>query len=142
MKFPVSLFAYRLATGAFAPASGPLLSWRLTRGKEDGARIGERRGEPGLDRPAGVLVWLHGASVGEAVSLLPLIERLTQRGRQVLVTTGTVTSAAVLADRLPAGAFHQFVPLDAPQFMRRFIEHWRPNVALIAESELWPNFIV
>lgn len=142
MKFPVSLFAYRLATGAFAPASGPLLSWRLTRGKEDGARIGERRGEPGLDRPAGVLVWLHGASVGEAVSLLPLIERLTQRGRQVLVTTGTVTSAAVLADRLPAGAFHQFVPLDAPQFMRRFIEHWRPNVALIAEFELWPNFIV
>jgi 3-deoxy-D-manno-octulosonic-acid transferase len=142
MKSPVSLIAYRLATGAFAPASGPLLSWRLSRGKEDGARVGERRGEPGLDRPAGVLVWLHGASVGEAVSLLPLIERLTQRGRHVLVTTGTVTSAAVLANRLPAGAFHQFIPLDAPQFMRRFIGHWRPDVALIAESELWPNFIV
>ncbi|WP_158814297.1 3-deoxy-D-manno-octulosonic acid transferase [Methylocapsa sp. S129] len=142
MKLPLSLVAYRLATGAFAPLSGPLLSWRLSRGKEDGARIGERRGEPGLDRPAGVLVWLHGASVGEALSLLPLIERLTQRGRHVLITTGTVTSAAILADRLPAGAFHQFVPLDAPQFMRRFIAHWRPDIALIAESELWPNFIV
>jgi 3-deoxy-D-manno-octulosonic-acid transferase len=142
MKSPVSIIAYRLATGAFAPAVGPLLSWRLSRGKEDGARIGERRGESGIERPAGVLVWLHGASVGEAVSLLPLIERLTQSGRQVLVTTGTVTSAAVLADRLPAGAFHQFVPLDAPQFMRRFIAHWRPDVALIAESELWPNFII
>jgi 3-deoxy-D-manno-octulosonic-acid transferase len=142
MKLPLSLVAYRLATGAFAPLSGPLLSWRLSRGKEDGARIGERRGEPGLDRPAGVLVWLHGASVGEALSLLPLVERLTRRGRHVLITTGTVTSAAILADRLPAGAFHQFVPLDAPQFMRRFIAHWRPDVALIAESELWPNFIV
>lgn len=90
----------------------------------------------------GVLVWLHGASVGEALSLLPLIEKLTQRGRQVLITTGTVTSAAILAERLPAGAFHQYVPLDAPQFMRRFIAHWRPDIALIAESELWPNFIV
>jgi 3-deoxy-D-manno-octulosonic-acid transferase len=142
MKLPASLIAYRLATGAFAPVCGPLLSWRLSRGKEDGARIGERRAEPGLDRPAGVLVWLHGASVGEAVSLLPLIERLTQGGRQVLLTTGTVTSAAVLADRLPTGAFHQYIPLDTPQFMRRFIDYWRPDVALVAESELWPNFIV
>jgi 3-deoxy-D-manno-octulosonic-acid transferase len=142
MKLPVSLAAYRLATRAFGPLSGPVLSWRLSRGKEDGARIGERRGEPGLDRPAGVLVWLHGASVGEALSLLPLIDRLTQRGGHVLITTGTVTSAAILADRLPAGAFHQFVPLDVPRFMRRFIAHWRPDIALIAESELWPNFIV
>ncbi len=139
---PFSLIAYRLATSAFAPISGPLLSWRLSRGKEDGARSGERRGEPGLERPAGVLVWLHGASVGEALSLLPLIERLTQRGRHVLITTGTVTSASILANRLPAGAFHQFIPLDAPQFMRKFIRHWLPDVALIAESELWPNFIV
>jgi 3-deoxy-D-manno-octulosonic-acid transferase len=142
MKLPVSLVAYRVATGAFALAAGSLLSWRLSRGKEDAARIGERRGEPGFDRPAGVLAWLHGASVGEALSLLPLIERLTQSGRHVLITTGTVTSASILAERLPAGAFHQFIPLDAPRFMRRFIAHWRPDVALIAESELWPNFIV
>lgn len=142
MKLPLSLVAYRLATRAFALLSRLLLSWRLSRGKEDGARIGERRGEPSLDRPAGILVWLHGASVGEALSLLPLIEKLTQRGRHVLITTGTVTSASILADRLPAGAFHQFVPLDVPQFMRRFVAHWRPDIALIAESELWPNFIV
>jgi 3-deoxy-D-manno-octulosonic-acid transferase len=142
MRLPVSLAAYRFATWAFAPACGPLLSWRLARGREDGARISERRGEPSSPRPEGVLVWLHGASVGEALSLLPLIEKLTRRGRRVLITTGTVTSASVLADRLPPGAFHQFVPLDAPQFMRRFIRHWRPAVALIAESELWPNFIV
>jgi len=142
MRPSLALVAYRLATGAMRPLAGPLLSWRLARGKEDRARLGERRGEPGLARPEGALVWLHGASVGEALSLLPLVERLTRRGRNVLITTGTVTSAAILAERLPPGAVHQFVPLDAPQFMRRFVAHWRPDVALIAESELWPNLIV
>ena len=80
--------------------------------------------------------------MGEALSLLPLVERLSQAGRATLVTTGTVTSARLLAERLPGGAMHQYAPLDAPQFMRRFLAHWRPDVALIAESELWPNMIV
>ena len=142
MTLPLSLHAYRLATSALALMSGPLLNWRLSRGKEDGARLGERRGLPGAARPAGSLVWLHGASVGEALSLLPLVERLTQGGRKVLITTGTVTSASLLATRLPAGALHQFVPLDARRFMRRFIAHWRPDALLLAESELWPNLIL
>ena len=142
MSAPLSLAAYRLVTRTLGPLTGPLLSWRLARGKEDPERIAERRGAPGRARPDGALVWLHGASVGEAFSLLPLVERLTRAGRNVLITTGTVTSAALLARRLPPGAFHQFVPLDAPQFMRRFFAHWRPDVVLIAESELWPNLIV
>jgi len=142
MNLPLSLHAYRLATRALGPLSGPLLSWRLKHGKEDAARLGERRGEPGADRPEGALVWLHGASVGEALSILPVVERLTRAGTHVLITTGTVTSAALLARRLPAGALHQFVPLDAPQFMRRFLAHWRPDLVLLAESELWPNLIV
>jgi 3-deoxy-D-manno-octulosonic-acid transferase len=87
-------------------------------------------------------VWLHGASVGEALSLLPLIERLTQGGRHALLTTGTVTSAGLLARRLPGGAIHQYAPLDAPSYARRFFQHWRPDLGLIAESELWPNMIV
>ena len=87
-------------------------------------------------------MWLHGASVGEALSLLPLIDRITQSGRFALVTTGTVTSARLLAQRLPPGGMHQYAPLDAPSFMRRFFDHWRPDVALIAESELWPNMII
>jgi 3-deoxy-D-manno-octulosonic-acid transferase len=139
---PTSLVAYRLVTRALGPFTGPLLSWRRARGKEDEARLGERRGFASLPRPPGPLVWLHGASVGEALSLLPLVERLAQAGRSTLVTTGTVTSARLLAKRLPGGAMHQYAPLDAPQFMRRFIAHWRPDVALIAESELWPNMIV
>ena len=141
MTTPFSLRAYRLATGALTPLSGALLSWRRKRGKEDGERLDERRGWASLPRPPGFLVWLHGASVGEALSLLPLVDRLSQSGRATLITTGTVTSARLLADRLPVGAFHQYAPLDAPRYMRRFIAHWRPDVALIAESELWPNMI-
>ena len=139
---PLSLHAYRLTTRLAAPLSGPLLSYRRAHGKEDGARLDERRGIPSLPRPGGPLLWLHGASVGEAVSLLPLIERLTRRGLSTLTTTGTATSAAVLASRLPGGAMHQFIPLDAPQFMRRFVAHWRPDLVLIAESEIWPNMLI
>jgi 3-deoxy-D-manno-octulosonic-acid transferase len=76
------------------------------------------------------------------MSLLPFVERITRSGASALVTTGTVTSAALLAQRLPPGALHQYAPVDSPFFMRRFIAHWRPDAALIAESELWPNMIV
>ncbi len=142
MTAPLSLYAYRLLTALGTPLAGPFLSMRLKRGKEDPRRIGERRGRPGLARPAGRLVWLHGASVGEAVSLLPFVERIARAGASALVTTGTVTSAALLAQRLPPGALHQYAPLDSPFFLRRFLAHWRPDAALVAESELWPNMIV
>jgi 3-deoxy-D-manno-octulosonic-acid transferase len=142
MSMPLSLMGYRLVTSAATPAASALLSYRLTQGKEDYGRIGERRGFPARERPRGPLIWLHGASVGESLSLLPLIERLTQSGSAALVTTGTVTSAELMARRLPPGAFHQFAPLDAPAFMRRFFAHWRPDLGLVAESEIWPNMIV
>ena len=141
MTTPLSLTAYRLVTALGTPLAGPFLSMRLRRGKEDARRIPERRGIAGISRPAGKLVWLHGASVGEAVSLLPFVERITRAGATALVTTGTTTSAALLAERLPSGALHQYVPLDSPFFLRRFLVHWRPDAALVAESELWPNMI-
>jgi 3-deoxy-D-manno-octulosonic-acid transferase len=132
---------YRLATIALTPCARPLLAWRASRGKEDPSRLGERLGFPSLPRPDGQLVWLHGASLGESLSLLPLIERFIQRGIEVLVTTGTPGSARLLGARLPAGAFHQYLPLDAPRFVARFLDHWRPDLALFAESEIWPNFV-
>ncbi|RBP07381.1 3-deoxy-D-manno-octulosonic-acid transferase [Roseiarcus fermentans] len=142
MRAPLSLHAYRALTALATPFAGLFLAWRRRRGKEDGNRIGERRGVAGLPRPAGRVVWLHGASVGEAVSLLPFVERIARAGATALVTTGTVTSAALLAQRLPAGAIHQYAPLDVPLYVRRFLRHWRPDAALVAESELWPNMIL
>lgn len=133
--------AYRGATSAASPLAGPLLRWRERHGKEDAARLGERTGIPSRPRPPGDLAWLHGASVGESMALLPLVDALLEKGLAVLVTSGTVTSARVLAERLPAGVAHQFVPLDFPPHWRRFLDHWRPDLAVLAESELWPNLL-
>jgi 3-deoxy-D-manno-octulosonic-acid transferase len=137
------LGAYRGLSTLAPPALKLLLKRRLARGKEDAARLGERMGIAARARPEGKLVWLHGASVGEALSTLPLIERVLKRLPQahVLVTSGTVTSARIMAERLPDRAFHQFVPLDAAPWVARFLDHWRPDLALWIESELWPNLL-
>jgi 3-deoxy-D-manno-octulosonic-acid transferase len=142
MSTPLLFKAYRTATAVLEPAVLGLLYWRRHKGREDKARLGERQGYPSRQRPKGHLVWVHGASIGETLSLLPVVERLTQRGLSVLVTSGTRTSASLIARRLPPGAVHQFVPLDVPRYVRRFLDHWQPDLALIAESEIWPNTIM
>lgn len=116
---------------------------RAAQGKEDRARLDERRGIAGRRRPDGPLIWFHAASVGESLALLELVRQLLEDrpDLNILVTTGTVTSAAVMADRLPDGALHQYVPLDARPFVTRFLDHWRPDVAVWTESELWPALI-
>src|SRR5262249_33651719 len=124
------------------PFAHYLRSRRLQRGKEDPQRVAERRGETTARRPAGLLVWVHGASVGELTAALPLIGCLRDRGLSVLVTTGTVTSAEVASKRLPSGVVHQYVPLDTPTFVARFLDHWHPDLALFVESDLWPNTIM
>jgi 3-deoxy-D-manno-octulosonic-acid transferase len=141
----------RLATPAFYRAmsqlAGPALTLYLARrkgqGKEDANRFGERLGQASHARPAGRLIWLHGASVGEALSLLPLVAGLKAREPlcNLLITTGTVSSARLLASRLAAGALHQYVPIDRLGPVRRFLDHWRPDLALWVESELWPNLV-
>ena len=134
---------YRLLTRLSAPLLGLLLQRRLAKGKEDPARIAERRGIAARPRPNGQLVWLHAASVGEAQSILALVDWLVSRVPpiRVLVTTGTVTSAQLLNERLPDRSFHQFVPLDSPAWVDRFLDHWRPDLALWVNSELWPNLL-
>jgi len=138
---PASLALYAAATRAVSPLAPAILRRRVGRDKEDPARLGERLGRPSVARPDGPLIWLHGASVGEGLSLLPLVERLRELDVAVLVTSGTRTSAEVLAARLPAGATHQFAPVDTPGAAGRFIGHWRPNLGVFVESELWPNLI-
>lgn len=135
---------YRAVGGALSPLAKTLLRARLAKGKEDPARLGERLGIAGLPRPAGPLVWVHGASVGESLSALPLIEAILKSHPQlyILVTTGTVTSAALMKERLPQRALHQFVPLDAPRFVARFLAYWKPDLALWLESEFWPNLLL
>ncbi len=144
------LAAYLLASRLADPIAAPILRRRLARGKEDRARLGERLGRAGLPRPAGRLIWLHAASVGEATSALPLIAALRERDEvrcapgdaaTVLMTTGTVTSARRMAEVLPAGALHQFVPVDTRDAVRRFFGHWRPDLAIWIESELWPRLV-
>lgn len=141
---PLSLQVYRLATAALSPLAPLLLRARARRGKEDPERMGERLGRAGLPRPDGALVWLHGASVGEALSLLPLIETLAKARPDLvlLATSGTATSAALMARRLPTGAIHQYAPLDTPAAGAAFLDHWRPSLGVIVESELWPNLLL
>jgi len=116
---------------------------RKENGKEDIKRFNERIGRPVLKRPEGKLVWLHGASVGESVSMLPLIQKIieTYPDVHVMVTTGTVTSADVMNKRLPERAFHQYIPIDNPMFTTRFIKYWSPDVVLWFESEFWPAML-
>ncbi len=141
-RLPLALRLYQLASAAGSPAAPQVLARRLQRGKEHPERLGERRGEASLPRPAGPLIWVHGASVGEMLAAVPLIEQLRAQAFAVLVTSGTVTSAALAEQRLPEGAIHQFIPLDAPRFVERFLDHWRPDLALFVESDLWPNLIL
>jgi len=139
---PFTLHVYRLLTALASPFARALISHRLKHGKEHPARLDERYGRSKVARPTGPLVWVHGASVGELLAVIPLIERIREKDFEVLCTSGTVTSASLAEQRLPPGAIHQFVALDAPRFVRRFLDHWRPDLAIFVESDLWPNLIM
>jgi 3-deoxy-D-manno-octulosonic-acid transferase len=143
---PASLWPalYRTLTAAAAPLVALYLNVRCRRGKEDRERLGERFGIASTARPPGPLVWVHAASVGEASSVLALIERiLAERPAiELLITTGTVAAARLVEGRLPPRARHQFVPVDLPRAVERFLDHWRPDLAIWVESELWPNLVL
>ncbi|MEZ5923772.1 MAG: glycosyltransferase N-terminal domain-containing protein [Hyphomicrobiaceae bacterium] len=136
--------AYRGLTRALTPVGPAILTWRTRRGKEDPLRRGERLGIASMPRPPGKLIWMHAASVGETNAVLPLVHGLANRHPSLttLLTTGTVTSARLAAERLPARALHQFVPLDAPRYVERFLAHWKPDLAVFVESEIWPNLVL
>ena len=146
VNVPASLWAS--AATASTPALRLLLRRRVSRGKEIAERLSERWGIEAAPRPEGRLLWMHAASVGESVSILPVLSEIARRRSDVsmLVTTGTVTSAEVLERRLPEldlqnRVLHRFAPLDVPRWTKRFLDHWRPNAGAFMESELWPNFL-
>jgi 3-deoxy-D-manno-octulosonic-acid transferase len=130
---------YRAAAILAAPLLHAFLLYRAWRGKEDITRLDERRGLTSAARQAGPLIWVHAASVGETLAVLPLINKLTDRGFEILLTTVTRTSAALALLRKGEHVTHQFAPVDAPQWLARFLDHWKPQLALFVEQELWPN---
>jgi 3-deoxy-D-manno-octulosonic-acid transferase len=138
----VAAAAYRLLGLALMPLMPLALSVRAARGKEDRARVGERFGRASRPRPAGRLAWVHAASVGETNAVMPLVDRIVAAGISVVFTSVTVTAANIAASRLPAGAVHQFSPIDVAPWIGRFLGYWRPDFALFVESELWPVTIV
>ena len=143
MSMPLSLGLYRVGTALAEPWAPKLIETRLKEGKEDPERIGERLGHASRDRPYGRLVWIHGASVGESLSHLPVVERWVRQRPDValLVTSGTRASAELMEKRLPRRVVHQYAPIDTPRAVRRFLSYWRPELGIFVESELWPNLL-
>ena len=135
---------YRILISIFFPLlRGTYIKKRQRIGKEHPTRFNERLGKYTHERPAGRLIWMHGASVGESVSMLPLIDRLLSEDENlsIMVTTGTLTSAEIMEKRLPARAFHQFIPFDVPKFAKRLLDYYKPEAVLWFESELWPSLL-
>ncbi|MBO4520840.1 MAG: 3-deoxy-D-manno-octulosonic acid transferase [Alphaproteobacteria bacterium] len=139
----MSVSLYRAATYVGYPLIAAYLAVRKAHGKEDLNRFGERMGYASMPRPEGKLVWLHGASVGETLSMQPLIQKIQEcyPSVHILVTSGTVTSAQLMEKRLSGNAFHQYIPIDCMPQVTRFVDHWKPDLALWLESEFWPNIL-
>lgn len=137
-----ALQTYRFVGMAAYPFMGLYVAGRAARGKEQHERRGERYGKSTVMRPSGPLVWVHAVSVGETGAVFEMVRRLRDDGLQVVLTTGTVTSAKLAGERLPDGVIHQYVPLDLKPAVSRFLNHWQPDLAVFAESEIWPMTIL
>ena len=138
------LMPYRILTRLAAPLLPFWLRARAAKGKEDMSRLNERFGDASLPRPEGPLLWVHAASVGQSQTVLPLLERMLAMSPDltILITTGTVTSATLLARKPVPRLLHQYVPLDTPAVVARFLAHWQPDLAFWMESEFWPNLLL
>src|SRR5690606_17837180 len=136
------LSAYRFLGSAAYPFIGPYLAYRTSRGKEERARRGERYGKTNISRPQGPVIWAHAASVGESVAMTPLVETIASTGIHIVMTTGTVTSAQLVADQLGSKVIHQYAPLDSWPAANRVLDHWKPDLVIGCESEIWPTTIL
>lgn len=141
MTLPLTV--YRGLTQVFHAFAPVLLKRRVARGKEDPDRYAERLGQSLRMRPARPVIWFHGVSVGESLSAVPVIQRLQAErpDLSVLITTATTTSAEILSRRLPDTVIHQFAPIDTPQAVTAFLDHWQPRLAIFIESDIWPNLL-
>jgi 3-deoxy-D-manno-octulosonic-acid transferase len=143
-RVPLALKVYALMTSVLAGLLPGVLARRAAKGKEDGARIGERLGTAHIQRPTGTLVWLHGASVGESMVSLTVAARMreVQPELRFLFTSGTKTSADMMTTRLQPGDLHRYLPVDTPAATKAFIAGWKPDLGVFVEGEIWPNLLM
>lgn len=144
MRAPPLFYIYVAATVVLAPFAAWLEIRKLRNQGLPALRAHEKMGHASQPRMGGGrLIWFHAASVGESLSVLALITRMGEMlpRAQFLITSGTPTSARLVADRLPPRTVHQFAPLDAKGPLSRFLRHWRPDAAIFVESELWPQML-
>ncbi len=141
---PVALTTYRLLSRAIPLVAPSLLRRRLAQGKETADRWREKLGEPSQPRPKGPLVWLHAVGLGEVLALRGLITSMARQQPELsfLITSTARSSGQVIGTNLPANTQHQFLPLDAPKYLHRFLEHWQPDLSIWSEQDLWPNAIL
>ena len=134
---------YNIILWLLTPALLALVQLRRGKGKEHDSRYRERFGITSIKRPTGKVIWLHGASIGETLSVLPLIALIKEKNSNIniLITSGTVTSAKLINERLGDSVIHQFIPLDHPLFRRRFLQHWQPQAIYWVESDLWVGIL-
>ena len=134
---------YYLISTLLIPFYSIYINRRIKLKKEDQGRYNERFGKPSVERKSGDLIWIHAASVGECLSALPVIKEIEKitSVKQILLTSGTTSSALILKGKLSSKTIHQYLPLDVPLFNSRFLKYWKPKSAIFIESEIWPNLI-
>ena len=134
---------YKLITKIIRPLMYPIFLYRLFKNKEEKGKYAERRGLSSKVRPNGSLFWIHAASVGEALSSIPLIEELKKLSPKIkiIITTGTKTSKEVIIKKNIDGVIHQYAPWDIESFCSNFLNFWQPDIAIFLESEIWPNLL-
>jgi len=139
-------FWYKFFTYLFYPIAPFYLYFRKLRKKEDINRYKEKLSKISVERGEGFLIWFHVASVGEAMSILPLIDKCIeeQKIKKILITSITLSSGKILEKRFSQNTkvLHQFLPLDVPVLTDKFLEHWKPNLSIFIDSEIWPNLIL
>jgi 3-deoxy-D-manno-octulosonic-acid transferase len=135
---------YNILWYFLTPLMHPWLWWRLHKNKEEKGRLQERFGLYIAEKTEKPIIWLHGASVGETLSLRPIIAFLRQEypDYTILITTGTKTAARLILQQEQGDIIHQYIPLDHPLWTKRFFDHWKPSLGILVESEFWPNFIL
>ena len=136
---------YKILTYLFYPFANIFLFIRKIKKKEHISRYKEKLAKIEKHRGDGLLIWFHAASVGECMSILPLIQELevNPKVNKILVTSITLSSSKILHDKFSQNSkvIHQFLPLDIPSFVKHFLSHWSPDVAIFVDSEIWPNLI-